>query len=900
MSIKVLINNKEYEAEQGNTIIEVAQKYGIEIPSLCWYPELEPYGACRLCIVEVKGEKRPVASCSYPITKEIEILTDTPEIIRMRKNILSLLLSNHPYDCMTCEKSGNCLLEKYAYQYGVKKPYFSGGKSSFSKKDGEPFIVRDYEKCILCGKCVRVCEEIIGAEAIGFAYRGFDTQIVSGFDEPLKDGGCVFCGNCVEVCPVGALREVQSENSGRIWEFITTSTVCAYCGVGCGLKVSVKNGRIVRINGDIQSPVNKGFICIKGKFGFEYVNHPDRLKKPLVRMSGSKGESAVFNEIGWDTAIGLVAKRLREIKEKYGAHSIAGLASAKCTNEENYLFQKFFRQIIGTNNIDHCARLCHAPSVSALAYSVGSGAMTNSLEEIEELSDCIIVVGSNITETQPVTAYKIRKAVNRGARLIVIDPKEIELAKIADIYTCPKIGSDVMLFNAIARIILEENLIDKKFLDEKVENFEQYRDFIKHVSLEKAEEITGVSISTMKEIATIFAKSKAGVIIWAMGITQHSTGTDNVYVLSNLALLTGQIGKPGAGLCPLRGQNNVQGACDMGCLPNFLPGYQKIEDENARKKFEEFWGVKLPGECGLTVVEILSAINENKIHGLYIMGENPVISDPDTNNTRKALEKIDFLVVQDIFLTETARYADVVFPSACSFEKEGTFTNTERRIQKVRLCVQPPGEAKPDWEILTGLAKEFGFNWEYKNAQSIMDEINRLTPIYGGINYERLEKQSIQWPCPNPDHPGTPTLHVNGFPCGKARLKCVNFVRPFEMPDKEFPFILTTGRILSEYHTRSMTGRVKGLQKMSGTAFCEINRNDARQMKLKNGDKIKVSSPRGYIEITVKISTRIPEGVIFIPFHYAEAAANTLTHHHLDPVAKIPEYKICAVRIEKI
>ncbi|MCX7705628.1 MAG: formate dehydrogenase subunit alpha [bacterium] len=898
--LRISIDGKTIEVEEGTYIFDAATKLGIEIPAFCYCKGLKPYGGCRLCIVEVKGEKKPVASCSYPITKEIEVLTKTDEIVRLRKNIISLLLSNHPNDCMTCEKSGNCLLEKYAYEYGIKKPYFPGEKSKAIESDGKPFIIRDYEKCILCGKCVRVCEEIVGAQAIDFGCRGFDTQIISGFNESLLKGGCIFCGNCIEVCPVGALREVGSEGRGRTWEFKKIKTVCPYCGVGCGIEVSVKNSSIIRISGDFESPVNSGFLCVKGKFGFEFVNHPDRLKKPLIRVNGTKMGSVDFKEVDWETAIRLTSEKFKEIKENYGADALAGLASARCTNEENYLFQKFFRQIIGTNNVDHCARLCHAPSVAALAMTVGSGAMTNSLKEIEEFSDCIILTGTNVSETQPVTSYKIRKAVQRGARLIVIDPKEIEIARFAEIYVQQIPGTDVMLFNGIAKVILDEHLFNENFIKEHVEGFEEFREFMKRFNLDQVEQITGVSKETIRKIAQIYSRSNSSVIVWAMGITQHTTGTDNAFTLSNLALLTGQIGKPGAGLCPLRGQNNVQGACDMGALPNFLPGYQKIEHQSIRKKFEGKWGVELSEKPGLTIIEIFSAIHDGQIKGLYIMGENPLISDPDINFTREALEKVDFLVVQDIFLTETAKYADIIFPAACSFEKEGTFTNTERRIQKINPCVNPPGDAKPDWLILSELAKQFNFDWKYRSPGEIMEEIAELTPIYTGVNYERLSKQSLQWPCPEISHPGTCTLHTKGFPIEKAKLKCVNFLKPFEIPDDEFPFVLTTGRILFEYHTRTMTGRVNGLKKISGTPYCEINYKDAKRLLIKEGQLIKLVSRRGEIMVRVKVSKKIMCGTIFMPFHYGESAANVLTHHHLDPIAKIPEFKICAVRIEKL
>lgn len=894
MKIKVSLNGKETWSERGKTILSLARENGIEVPTLCYHPELSPIGACRVCLVEVKGEKNLVAACSYPVEREIEIWTGSEKVLKARKMVLELILSDHPYDCMTCEKSGSCLLEKYAYEYGIKKSSYAGEKRKPEAKEGAPFIVRDYEKCILCGRCVEVCEKIVGAEAIEFGFRGFATNIVSGFDRSLKDGNCVFCGNCIEVCPVGALREINAENQGRSWEFKKIKTVCPYCGVGCSLEASIKNNRIVKINASPESPVNKGWLCVKGKFGFEYVSSPERLKNPLV-----KGSDGKFAETSWETAFDLIAEKFTSLKEKYGPDSLAGLSSAKCTNEDNYLFQKFIRVILGTNNVDHCARICHSPSVVALAHTLGSGAMTNSLEEIEHISDLILLTGSNVTESHPVTSYKIRKAVARGAKLIVIDPKRIDLAEIAEIYLQPRIGSDIMLFNSLAKIILNEGLCNQRFVEERVENFPEYQKFMEGFSLSEAEMITGIPTAELEKIARLYAGAKAAVILWAMGITQHITGTDNVFTISNLSLLTGQIGKPGAGLCPLRGQNNVQGACDMGALPDFFPGYQKVANPQTIEKFKVMWSADhLSEKPGLTVTEIFEAINQDQVKGLYIMGENPLISEPDLNHLKKAFEKVEFLVVQDIFLSETTQYADIILPASCSFEKDGTFTNTERRVQPVSKCVEPPGEAKPDWEILQGLAGRFGHHWNYRSVWEITEEITRAVPSYGGITPERIRKgESLQWPCPDETHPGTPTLHLKGFPAGKGKLMAVKYQKPFELPDEEYPFILTTGRILSEYHTRTMTGKVAGLREITGEPFCLVNNSDASRLNLKENEKVSVFSRRGKILLQVRISDRVSEGVVFVPFHFA---VNFLTHHEVDPVAKIPEYKICACNISKL
>jgi formate dehydrogenase alpha subunit len=893
-NIELFIDNKKIVTEKGKTILQVCKENGIYIPTLCYHPELKPDGLCRLCLVEVEG-KGLVTSCTEKVLTQIKVFTNTKKVIEARKTILKLIISDHPLDCMTCEKSGECLLEKYAYEYGIKKVEYEGERSKRKQKDGSPFIIRDYEKCILCGRCVKVCNEIVGANAIDFGFRGFKTEIISGFDEPLKGTECVFCGNCVEVCPVGALREVSAEGKGRSWEYEKIKTICSYCGVGCGINVYVKNNQIIKIKGDEESCVNKGFLCIKGKFAFEYVNSPDRLKKPLRRKNND------FEEISWEEALETIYENLEKTIKKYGSGSIAGLASAKCTNEENYLFQKFFRVVIKTNNIDHCARLCHSSSIAGLSKTIGSAAMSNSLEEIEKYSDCIILTGTNVSETQPVTSYRIRKAVERGAKLIIIDPMEISLSDIAYLTIRPNYGTDVFLFNTIAKIIIDEKLYNEEFIRDRVENFDEYLKFMEEFPINDVEKITGVEIDKLREVAYIYSKSSSAVILWAMGITQHTTGTDNVISLSNLALLTGQIGKKGAGLCPLRGQNNVQGACDMGALPTHYPGYFPVEDENTIKKFEIDWQTTgLPDKNGLTVVEIFENILNDKIKFLYIMGENPLVSDPDIKHVEEALKKVDFLVVQDIFLTETAKYADIVLPSKCSFEKEGTFTNTERRVQKISKCVEAPGEAKDDWEIIKLLAEKFGYKWNYNSVWDILKEINRVVPQYKGITPQRVKSdERIQWPCPQEDHPGTETLHIGSFKTKstKGKLIAVEFKHAYELPDKEYPFVLTTGRIREHYHTRTMTGRVEGISEIVGEDFCLINPDDAKKMKLKNGSYVKIFSRRGELKIKVKISDKIKKGVVFVPFHFY---ANLLTHNKLDPYSKIPEYKICACNIKKI
>lgn len=889
--IKIYIDGKEIETEKGKTILEVALENNIDIPHLCNDSRLLPNGACRLCIVEVFGERRPVASCCYPVYDGMKIFTNTEKIINYRKMTLKLIISDHPLDCMTCEKSGDCLLEKYAYEYGIKEIDYKGEKAERKTKDGLPFIIRDYEKCILCGRCVKVCEEIVGAKAIDYKNRGFKTEIISGFDEPLKETECVFCGNCIEVCPVGSLREIGAERKGRTWEYKKIKTICPYCGVGCGIVVYLKNNEIVKIKGDDESPVNRGFLCIKGKFGFEYVKSEDRLKKPIIKENGK------FKEVNWTDAIEFIYERLKFYKEKYGPFSIGGLSSAKCTNEENYIFQKFFRCVLKSNNIDHCARLCHSSTVFGLSQTIGSAAMSNSLDEIEKYSECIIITGTNVTETQPVTSYRIRKAKERGAKIIVIDPREIEISKIADIYIQPRYGTDVIVFNGIAKIIIDEKLYNEEFIKERVENFDEYKKFIERFDLSLVEKIANVKIDDLRKVAYLYSKSNAGVIIWSMGITQHITGTENVFTLSNLSLLTGQIGKKGAGLCPLRGQNNVQGACDMGCLPEFYPGYNPVNDRNTIEKFENLWNERgLPYKTGFTVVEMFENILKGNIKAMYIMGEMPLISDPDILHIKECLKKLDFLIVQDIFFTELCEYADIILPASSSFEKEGTFTNTERRVQKISKCIENYSDAKPDWMIINEISKRFGYDWGYNDVWDILREINKTVEIYRGITPERIiNGEKIQWPCLSEEDKGTETLHIGKFKRGKGILKIVEYKEPYELPDEEYPFILTTGRILQEYHSRTMTGRVKGIRDIVGDDFFIMNFKDAEELKINEGKEVEIISRRGSVKLKAKLSKKIQKGVIFIPFHFY---ANKLTHTQIDPYSKIPEFKICAVKIK--
>jgi len=697
----------------------------------------------------------------------------------------------------------------------------------------------------------------------------------------------------VAVCPTGALVPKQRKGKGREWEFKKVSTVCSYCGVGCQFDLNIKDGRVVQVTSNWDAPANHGWTCVKGRFGWDYVHHPDRLTRPLIKKDGA------FVEATWDEALDLVASKFKEVKEKYGGEAFGALASAKCTNEENYVMQKFARAVMGTNNVDHCARLCHAPTVTGLVTAFGSGAMTNSFDDLANQAKIYFIIGSNTTEQHPVLGMRIRQAVKqRGAKLILCDPRSIPISDFATLHIRQKPGTDIALLNGIMHVLIAEELYDKNFVAERTEGFEELKAKVMEYPPERAAEICGITPEEIIEAAHMLAENRPGALLYAMGITQHTTGHQNVLSTANLQMLLGNMGVPGGGVNPLRGQNNVQGACDMGALPNVYTAYQAVTLEASQKKFEEAWGVPLSNKVGTTVVEMLNKAEKGEIKAMYIMGENPMVSDPDVNHVKKCLESLDFLVVQDIFLTETAALADVVLPAPAFVEKDGTLTNSERRVQFVRKAVNPPGDVRQDWWIIGEVARRMGYNGlTYNSPREIMDEINRLTPSYAGITYDRIGTQGLQWPCPNTEHPGTPVLHVDKFSRGLGHFSAVDWQPPAEEPDEEYPFIFTTGRVLYQYHTRSMTGR-SDVDAMFPEAVVELNAEDASRLGIADGDMVKVASRRGEVIAKAEVSDKVEAGVVFMPWHFAEAAANKLTIAALDPIAKIPEYKVCAVKVE--
>lgn len=898
-TVEVTIDGIPMRVPEGTSLLKAARQAGCEIPTLCFLEGINEIGGCRLCVVEVAGRSELVTACNTPAEADMEIFTHSKRVESARKNVLSLLLANHRYDCTNCVKEGDCALQDHAVEYGVDGTRFRGDRELLSsdraKVETHPFLSFDPGLCILCDRCVSMCNITVGRSAINTAKAGKFTVLDAPFGADWDHSLCESCGNCAQVCPTAAITEKRRRRY-RASEVRKVRTTCPHCGTGCKIDLIIKDGRIVDTEGANEAP-NYGLMCVKGRSGsFDFVHAGDRLTTPLIknRLTGK------FEPASWDDALDLVANTFLALRDKYGPDSLAGFACSRSPNEDVYMTQKFVRACFKTNNVDNCARVCHSASVAGLAMTLGSGAMTNPISDITSGVDCIMLIGSNPEEAHPIVGLKIREAVQSGTRLIVVDPREIGLCQDADIHLKIKPGTNVAFANGMLHVMIEENLVDHEYIESRTEGFDIVKDIVADYTPERVGEICHLDPEMLREAARMYARAKKAPIIYCLGVTEHSTGTEGVMSLSNMAMACGKIGKPGCGINPLRGQNNVQGGCDMGALPGDFPGYQKVTSESVVEKFEKAWGVELNRKPGIHATDVFGAAIRGEVKGLFIYGEDPVVTDADTNHIIGALKSLEFFVVCELFMTETAQFADVILPGLSYAEKEGTFTNTERRFQRTHKAVEVGGDMRLETEMLADLMRRMGYDQPTLTSAEIMDEIASLTPSFGGISHQRLDTEgSIQWPCPSPEHPGTPILHIDKFTRGTGWFFPAYYRSSAELPCEEYPIILMTGRVLAHYTTRAMTGRTPGLMEIEGSSFIEVNEEDAAKLGFVDGDRLRLTSRRGQIESTARVGNKVSPGETWMPFHFPDGNANWLTNAALDDYARIPEYKVCAIRMEK-
>jgi formate dehydrogenase major subunit len=892
------VDGQTITAEPDESIWQAARRAGIAIPHLCATPQpgYRADGNCRVCIVEIEGERDLVASCLREPADGM-VVTSSARATKAREMVMELLLADQPSEAA-------CELTRWAGIMGVTESRFPV-RDAAAADNSHPAMAVNLDACIHCTRCLRACREVQVNDVIGMAGRGAGTRIVFDIADAMGDSTCVACGECVQACPTGALLPAQAAGEGK-----KVHSVCPYCGIGCQVTYTVADGHINHVEGR-DGPANKGRLCVKGRFGLDYINHSNRLTVPLIRKDGAAktldsvdpaDPSSHFRDATWEEALDVAASGLKRIRNRDGGTALAGFGSAKGSNEEAYLVQKLVRAGFGTNNVDHCTRLCHASSVAALMETIGSGAVTAPFAEAAN-AETIMVIGANPTENHPVAATFIKNAAQRGATLIVMDPRGQALKRHADIFVQQRPGSDVAMLNAVMHVIVEEGLYDKQYIKAHTNGFDALAEHLKAFSPEAMAEHCGVPAETLRAVARAYGGATRALIFWGMGIAQHVHGTDNVRCLISLALMCGQVGRTGSGLHPLRGQNNVQGASDVGLIPMVYPGYRPVGSEDARKLFEHLWGMPLDPEPGLTVVEIAEAAYQGNIKGIYVMGENPAMSDPNAGHVREALCRLEHLVVQDIFLTETAAFADVILPATAHPEKTGTFTNTDRRVQMGRQAVEPPGDARQDWWIVQEIARRIGLDWDYTGPADVYAEMRSCMPSIKGISWQRLEREdAVTYPCDAEDEPGHEVIFGDGFPTADSRGLFVpaGLVAPDETPDEAYPFVLTTGRQLEHWHTGQMTRRATVLNALEPEAVCELAPTDAIRLGIAAGDTVQLTTRRGAITLAARLADHIPEGAVFVPFCYAEAAANLLTNPALDPFGKNPELKYCAVRVEKM
>jgi formate dehydrogenase major subunit len=886
---KAVINSRPYQFEGAVSILAAARSLGVDIPTLCHDDRLKPIGSCRMCLVKVEGKPHPMTACNTSLTDGMVISTHTRELENERRALLKMLAQDHPGEGLsqTPEKP----FYRYALQYGLAERDFNGSHETHLRDDSHPYIHVDMSQCILCYRCVRICDEVQGQFVWQILNRGHETQIVPDSRTTLLESSCVSCGACVDTCPSGALEDKSAVAAKKPTNW--TRTTCPYCGTGCEMNVGTSQNQIVAIKPVVEAPVSHGHLCVKGRYAFDFVHANDRITEPMIRNHDE------WQQVNWDEAISFTTKRLQHILEAHGPESIGILGSARGTNEEAYLAQKFARVAIGTNNVDSCARVCHTPTAAAMKLMIGTGAATNSYDDIEK-AQTILICGANPTENHPIVGARIKQAALHGANLIVIDPRRIELARYAKIHLQPQPGTNIPLLNAMAYTVVEECLFNQRFVNERVAEWDEFGEFIKQFAPEKVDTICGVKADIIRRAARRYASSKPSICFHGLGVTEHTQGTEGVMCLVNLALLTGNIGKPGTGINPLRGQNNVQGAAHMGCDPGILTGSVSLND--SRPLFESVWNAPVPHDHGLNMLEMMDASEAGRLKALWAIGYDVALTNANAAATERALRSLDLVIVQDLFLNETARqFGSVFLPAASSFERDGTFMNAERRIQRIRKALEPVGHAKPDWEIICAVAKAMGKGafFNYKSVEGIWDEIRAVWPAGRGITYKRLDDDGLQWPCEGEDDPGTEVLHAESFPIGKkAALRCIPFRPTKEVANQDFPFLLMTGRTLYQFNAGTMTMRTANAE-LRATDTLDISAEDANRLNLNNAERVRIQSAYGEAVLPLRITSLVKPGELFATFHTAKAFLNRVTSPHRDRYVKTPEYKITAVRIEK-
>lgn len=901
--VSITIDGKSIAVPAGTSIMRAAALANINIPKLCATDSVEAFGSCRICLVEIEGRRGFPASCTTPVAEGLVVKTQNNKIAKIRRNVMELYISDHPLDCLTCPANGKCELQNVAGEVGLREVRygFEGENHLDVEKDtSNPYFTFDASKCIVCSRCVRACEEVQGTFALTIEGRGFDSKVVAGQNESFMDSDCVSCGACVQACPTSTLMENTVIDKGQPEHSVVTT--CAYCGVGCAFKADLKGDEVVRMVPYKGGEANRGHSCVKGRFAFGYATHTERVTTPMIRDSIDEP----WKKVSWDEAVTFAAKRIKSIQQEYGRDSVGGITSSRCTNEETYLVQKLVRAAFGNNNVDTCARVCHSPTGYGLKTTIGESAGTQSFDSVEK-ADVVVVIGANPTDAHPVFASRLKKRLREGAKLIVVDPRRIDLVKSPHIETQHHLklrpGTNVAFINAMAHAIITENLHAQTYIEERCEQeaFERWQSFIceNKNSPESMESVTGIPATELRAAARLYAEGDNGAIYYGLGVTEHSQGSTMVMGIANLAMLTGNVGREGVGINPLRGQNNVQGSCDMGSFPHELPGYRHVSNDEVRQQFEQNWDVKLDNEPGLRIPNMLDAAVSGSFKGLYCQGEDIAQSDPNTRHVEAALGNLECLIVQDIFLNETAKYAHVFLPGASFLEKDGTFTNAERRISPVRKVMAPLG-GKADWEGTVALSNALGYEMNYNHPSEIMDEIAALTPTFSGVSYQRLDEEgSLQWPC-NAEMPnGTPTMHVDGFVRGKGFFALTEYVATTEKVNKHFPFLLTTGRILSQYNVGAQTRRTPNSD-WHDKDMLEVHPHDAEDRGIVEGDLVKIESRSGDTALTAHISERVQPGVVYTTFHHPESGANVVTTDNSDWATNCPEYKVTAVQISKV